>query len=114
MVKIESIVKEALNGFLSLDLANKTAERIAEKAKEKNLVLIEERFCVWNDFEEKKPDVWIDDESRQYVEFAIHRKGPWKVILAYFDGTRFFSLGDKQKVYYADVTHWVRMPRLLG
>lgn len=113
MVRIEDIVKDALCGFLSLNLMNRTAEKIAEKAKEKKLVLIEERFCVWNDFGNKKPDVWLD-ETQEPIEFAIRRQGMRRSELALFDGGCFYWEQNGRRIYYKAVTHWVQMPRLLG
>lgn len=112
MERIKTIVKDALNGFLSPIIAHQVAERIARRAKANHLVLIEERFVVWNSYEEKKPDIWLD-ENRQYIDFAIRRKGPWKTSLAWFDGKRFFVLEGNQKRYFDDVTLWVQMPILM-
>lgn len=113
MESIKKVVKEALNGFLSPDLADKTAERIAEKAKEKKLVLMEERFCTWNDFKKKKPDVWVS-EAGESIEFAIRRIGMCDSELAHFDGKRFYWIEKGYRFYYQAVTHWGQMPRLLG
>ena len=112
MERIKTIVKDALNGFLSPLLAHQVAERIARRAKANHLVLIEERFVVWNSYEEKKPDIWLD-ENGQYIDFAIQRKGPWKISLAWFDGKRFFVLEGNQKRCFDDVTLWVQMPILM-
>ena len=84
---------------------------MAKKAKEKKLVLMEERFCTWNDFKKKKPDVWLS-EAGEPIEFAIRRMGMQNSELALFDGGRFYWIEKGRKFYFQAVTHWVQMPRL--
>ncbi len=113
MERIKTIVKDALNGFLSPIIAHQVAERIARRAKANHLVLIEERFVVWNSYEEKKPDVWLD-KAGEPIAFAIRRIGMQCSELALFDGKRFYWVVKGRKFYFQAVTHWVQMPRLLG
>lgn len=112
MESIKNIVEEALNGFFTPVAVSDIATKISDKADERQLVLMEKRFCAWNSFKDKKPDVWLEKDG--YIDFAICRKGPFKITLAWFDGKNFFELGEKQKRYYSDVLFWVQMPRLLG
>lgn len=113
MERIKTIVKDALNGFLSPIIAHQVAERIARRAKANHLVLIEERFVVWNSYEEKKPDIRLD-KAGEPIEFAIRRRGMQRSELALFDGGDFYWEQNGRRIYYKAVTHWVQMPRLLG
>ena len=112
MVKIESIVKEALNDIFSPIIIKGLAEKIEAKAKEKQLVLMESRFVKWEDFGFKRPDIWLDG-SQEPIEFAIRRKGMKNSELALFDGRGFYWVEKGRKFYFKEVTHWVQMPRLL-
>ncbi|MBO5008590.1 MAG: hypothetical protein J6D26_07125 [Clostridia bacterium] len=113
MESIKNVVEEALNGFFTPVVVSDIATKISEKAAERQLILMEERFCIWNDFKKKKPDVWVS-KTEVPIEFAIRRIGMIDSELAHFDGKRFYWIEKGYRFYYQAVTHWVQMPRLLG
>ncbi|MBO5008003.1 MAG: hypothetical protein J6D26_04145 [Clostridia bacterium] len=110
MESIKNVVEEALNGFFTPVVVSDIATKISDKADERQLILMEKRFCAWNSFKNKKPDVWLDDGNGELIDFAVIRVGSRKSQMAHYDGTYFFTLRDTRKIIIADVTYWVQMP----